>query len=238
MAIDPAMASKSATLCGFASRFCRTRFSEHGREAVVLGAGCELDDGLHREASVCAAGFVAGDGSRGQEPYEGPLGVAQLDVLVAERVERPFERRGHDDGGLRFYTNYESRKGRELDANPHAAAVFYWAALDRQVRVEGNVERLTPAESDAYFATRPRGHRLSAWASRQSTAIPDRAYLEARMREAEQRFQATTCRGCPTGAVIDRAGAFRVLGRTRGPGPRSHRLRARRSGLARRAMSP
>lgn len=115
-----------------------------------------------------------------------------MTLATADRDGRPSARvvllRGHDDGGLRFYTNYESRKGRELDANPQAAAVFYWAALDRQVRVEGNVERLSLAESDAYFATRPRGHRLSAWASRQSTAIPDRAYLEARMREAEQRF--------------------------------------------------
>src|SRR5215208_8194388 len=75
------------------------------------------------------------------------------------------------DSGVRFYTNYESRKARELDANPHAALVFYWAVLHRQVRLEGHVERVTADESDAYFATRPRESQLGAWASPQSRAV-------------------------------------------------------------------
>src|SRR5687768_9504388 len=70
--------------------------------------------------------------------------------------------RGLSAGGLRFFTNYESRKGRELAANPRAAAVFHWQPLGRQVRIEGRVERLDPEESDAYFRARPRGHQLNA----------------------------------------------------------------------------
>jgi pyridoxamine 5'-phosphate oxidase len=96
--------------------------------------------------------------------------------------------RGLGPDGLVFYTNYESRKGHELDANPRAAAVFYWASLARQVRVEGGVTRLGSADSDRYFAQRPRGHRLSAWASEQSSVIPNREFLEGRIREAERRF--------------------------------------------------
>ena len=96
--------------------------------------------------------------------------------------------RGLDARGFAFYTNYESRKGRELDANPRAALVFYWAQLHRQVRVEGSVVRMSAAESDAYFASRPRGHRLSAWASRQSATIAGREVLEAYLRAFEERF--------------------------------------------------
>jgi pyridoxamine 5'-phosphate oxidase len=87
-----------------------------------------------------------------------------------------------------FFTNYESRKGEELRDNPHAAALFWWSALQRQVRIEGSVERVAEAESDAYFATRPRGHRLSAWASHQSAVVADRTVLERAMAEAEARF--------------------------------------------------
>lgn len=97
--------------------------------------------------------------------------------------------RGLDARGFAFYTNYESRKGRELAANAHAALVFYWAVLHRQVRVEGVIARLTAHESDAYFASRPRGHRLSAWASQQSMPIADRSALEAQMLAAEARFE-------------------------------------------------
>ncbi|MHB8146975.1 MAG: pyridoxine/pyridoxamine 5'-phosphate oxidase, partial [Vulcanimicrobiaceae bacterium] len=76
--------------------------------------------------------------------------------------------RGLDDRGLTFYTSYFSRKSREIDGNPNVAATFFWPQLERQVRVEGVVTQLPEDESDAYFATRPRGHRLSAWASEQS----------------------------------------------------------------------
>ena len=88
-----------------------------------------------------------------------------------------------DDRGFTFFTNYDSRKGAEMSANPRVALVFLWHQLERQVRVEGTVERVTPGESDDYFVNRPLGSRLGAWASAQSTVIPDRAYLERRHAE-------------------------------------------------------
>lgn len=93
--------------------------------------------------------------------------------------------RGFDDNGFVFYTNYESRKGDDLRANPRAALLFFWAELQRQVRIEGNVVRVTAEESDAYFASRPRGSQIGAWASRQSEVLPDRAALERRVVEIE-----------------------------------------------------
>lgn len=91
--------------------------------------------------------------------------------------------RGVDARGFVFYTNYESRKGRELDANPRAGLVLYWAPLHRQVRIEGRVARVAAAESDTYFATRAAGSRISAAASPQSTVIAGREPLERRVRE-------------------------------------------------------
>jgi len=96
--------------------------------------------------------------------------------------------RGYDERGFVFFTNYESRKGRELDRQPRAGLLFYWPSLERQVRIDGTVARLPAAESDAYFALRPRGHRLSAWASKQSRIVPDRAFLETQMAREEERF--------------------------------------------------
>lgn len=88
-----------------------------------------------------------------------------------------------DDRGFTFFTNYDSRKGRELALNPCVALVFPWHALERQVRVEGIVEVVTAAESDDYFRNRPLGSRLGAWASAQSAVIPDREYLEQKHAE-------------------------------------------------------
>ena len=89
-----------------------------------------------------------------------------------------------DAAGFVFYTNYNSRKGRELTANPRGSLLFYWGALERQVRVDGKVKKVTARESDAYFATRPRGSQLSAWASPQSAVLPDRAVLEQKYKGA------------------------------------------------------
>ena len=96
--------------------------------------------------------------------------------------------RGIDERGLRFYTNYESRKGRDLATDPRGAAVLYWDPLMRQVRVTGRVERLSEAESVAYFSSRPRGSRIAAWASRQSQPLDSRATLEQDYTSAEIRF--------------------------------------------------
>jgi len=97
--------------------------------------------------------------------------------------------RGVDGRGFVFYTNRESRKGRDLAANPRAALVFVWLAVRRQVLVAGDVEHVSDAESDAYFATRPRGSQLAAWASPQSAPIDSRAVLEAAVAEAAARFE-------------------------------------------------
>ena len=96
--------------------------------------------------------------------------------------------KGIDDRGLRFFTNYGSRKGRELEENPRAAVTIHWATMHRVVRAEGPVERLSPEESDAYFASRGRESRLGAWASRQGTPIASRDVLEAAFAEAAERY--------------------------------------------------
>ncbi|MGI8407628.1 MAG: pyridoxamine 5'-phosphate oxidase [Actinomycetota bacterium] len=97
--------------------------------------------------------------------------------------------KGVDERGFTFFTNYESRKGKELAANARASLTFYWPALERQVCVNGSVERVARRESEEYFNTRPRGSRLGAWASEQSSEIEGRAELEARVAELGERFK-------------------------------------------------
>ena len=96
--------------------------------------------------------------------------------------------KGVDEVGFTFFTGYGSRKAGELDANPHAALLFYWDPLGRQIRVEGRVERVSPEESDAYFATRPRGAQIAATASRQGRVLAGRDALDADVAELEQRY--------------------------------------------------
>ena len=93
-----------------------------------------------------------------------------------------------DERGFVFYTNYESRKGHELAARPRAALTFFWKELQRQVRIEGRVEKVSAAESDEYFAIRPLGSRIGAWASTQSAVIASRPWLEARVKAAEAQY--------------------------------------------------
>ncbi|WBV43366.1 pyridoxamine 5'-phosphate oxidase [Pseudoroseomonas cervicalis] len=100
--------------------------------------------------------------------------------------------KGLDERGFVFFTNRQSRKGDELAANPRAALIFHWKTQRRQVRVEGAVEQVTDAESDAYYATRPRLSRLGAWASRQSRPLSGRPELEAALAEAEARHPGDT----------------------------------------------
>jgi pyridoxamine 5'-phosphate oxidase len=122
-------------------------------------------------------------------------GVYEPEAMTVSTVGddgRPSSRyvllRGLDERGLTFFTNYDSAKGRALAQRPYAALTFGWLALHRAVRVEGDVERLPAPESDAYFASRPRGAQISAWASPQSTVIAGREELDRAMAEVEARF--------------------------------------------------
>jgi pyridoxamine 5'-phosphate oxidase len=116
-----------------------------------------------------------------------------MTVATATPGGRPSARtvllKGFDERGFVFYTNYRSRKGRELAANPQAALVFYWPELERQIRIEGQIERVSPEESDAYFHSRPQGSQLGAVVSQQSEVIPDRHVLEKRMQELTARYR-------------------------------------------------
>jgi pyridoxamine 5'-phosphate oxidase len=122
-------------------------------------------------------------------------GIHQPDAMALATVDadgQPSVRhvllKGFDADGFTFFTNYESAKGHELAVNPRASVVFPWLALNRQVRVTGPVDRVAAAESDEYFATRPRGSQLSAWASSQSEVIASRAELEEQADVAARRF--------------------------------------------------
>ena len=97
--------------------------------------------------------------------------------------------KGFDERGFVFYTNYHSHKGQELAANPQAALVFWWAELERQVRIEGQVKQLSTSESDEYFHSRPFSSQLGAWVSEQSQVISDRQVLEQRLQELETKYQ-------------------------------------------------
>jgi pyridoxamine 5'-phosphate oxidase len=114
-------------------------------------------------------------------------------LATATQDGRPSARtvllKGYDRRGLVFYTNYEGRKAHELEANPACALLFYWGELERQVRIEGHANRLPDEESDAYFASRPRGSRLGAWASQQSRPVEHRSVLEERIRALEAEYE-------------------------------------------------
>ena len=123
-----------------------------------------------------AAWFADAQAAGTREPNAMTLATAHADGSPSARVVLL---KGVDHG-FAFYTNHESRKGQELDANPRAALVWWWPELERQVRVEGRVERVEAETADAYYASRPRGSRLGAWASPQSQPVPDRRHLEDR----------------------------------------------------------
>ncbi len=108
-----------------------------------------------------------------------PGGVPSARIVLLKEVS---------GGGFVFYTNYESRKGHELAANPNAALLFHWVELERQVRIEGRVSKVTPDESDAYYRIRPLGSRIGAWASLQSSVLANRQELESKVAEATQKL--------------------------------------------------
>jgi pyridoxamine 5'-phosphate oxidase len=118
--------------------------------------------------------------------------VNAMVLATADTDGRPHARivllKGLDDKGFVFFTNYNSAKGHEITANPCAALVFFWKELERQVRIEGRMEKVTAAESDAYFQSRPADSRLGAWASDQSSPIEDRQVLEENYNKYKQQF--------------------------------------------------
>jgi pyridoxamine 5'-phosphate oxidase len=120
------------------------------------------------------------------------IDITPVALATADRAGRPSVRivllRGLDERGFVFHTNYDSRKGRELGENPYASLCFHWPTIEEQIRVEGSVVRLPDAESDAYFAGRPRGSQIGAWASAQSNVLDSRTTLEQRFHETEARF--------------------------------------------------
>jgi pyridoxamine 5'-phosphate oxidase len=121
-----------------------------------------------------------------------PTDINAMTLATVDQSGKPSTRtvllKSVDERGFIFFTNYDSRKGRELAENPNAALTFFWPDLERQVCVAGTVTKLPVAESENYFKSRPRGSRLAAWASNQSDVIPDRAALESKWRELEQQF--------------------------------------------------
>ncbi len=135
-----------------------------------------------------------------QRWYDEALAAAVPDahamvLATARRGGTPSARmvllRGVDARGFVFFTNFASRKAHELETTGSAALLFYWQPLHRQVRIEGAVERVADGEADTYFASRPRGSQIGAWASPQSTSLPSRADLEERVAETERRFRGT-----------------------------------------------
>lgn len=117
------------------------------------------------------------------------LEVNAMTLATVDAASKPHARivllKAIDDLGFTFFSNYQSNKGKELTANPNAALLFFWPELERQVRIEGIIEKVSEKESDEYFDVRPRGSRLGAWASPQSSTIPSRQFLE----DQERKFQ-------------------------------------------------
>ena len=151
-----------------------------------------LRDSALRESEVHADPFVQFRHWLDEATAAGvPLPEA-MTLATATADGRPSARmvllRGCDERGFAFFTNYQSRKGAELAANPRAALVFFWEPFDRQVRIEGRVEKVSAAESDAYFDSRPRDSRLGAWASPQSQVLPGRETLDGWVEEMAKRY--------------------------------------------------
>ncbi len=146
-----------------------------------------LETDLDKSPFAQFARWFAEAKQRQPEMYESmTVSTCGSDGIVSSRMSLL---KGVDDHGFVFYTNYNSRKGVQISENPRVSLCFYWPALERQVRVEGVAVKITAEDSDAYFATRPRGSQLGAWASNQSSVIPGRGDLDQRFRELEANYR-------------------------------------------------
>ena len=149
-------------------------------------ASCEKNDSYWRKISIAL--FKFWQALLGQPPAD----VNAMVLATADKNGLPSSRtvllKGVDERGFIFYTNYDSRKGREVAENPHAALTFYWPDWERQVCVAGTVSKMSMEESESYFRSRPRGSRLAAWASNQSDVVPDHAILDKKWDEVAAKF--------------------------------------------------
>jgi pyridoxamine 5'-phosphate oxidase len=157
----------------------RTRRTDYG------AAGLDVTDVAANPLQQWQRWYDEASAAGAVEPHAMTIATIGLDGFPDARTVLA---RGVDDRSVVFFTNYGSAKSRQLDAHPHAAAVFAWLELHRQVRLRGTVERVDEAESDDYFASRPRDSQLAAWASPQSEVLADRGELERRFTECAQRF--------------------------------------------------
>ncbi|MBC7571139.1 MAG: pyridoxamine 5'-phosphate oxidase [Spirosoma sp.] len=148
-------------------------------------AGLDLTDVLPDPMAQFRRWFDAALGAGVPEPNAMHLSTVNADGRPDGRIVLI---KDVSDAGFVFYTNYESRKGQELLGQPFAALTFFWPELERQIRIEGRVEKVSDAESDAYYASRPRGSQIGAWVSQQSRIITNRAVLETRQRDLEAQF--------------------------------------------------
>lgn len=144
------------------------------------------------ESSVAADPFVQFANWIEEYLHSGPLEPNAMTVSTADSDGRPASRvvllKGFDDRGLVFFTNYQSRKGRQLVENPYAALHFFWPELERQIGIQGTAEKVDRAESESYFLSRPLESRIGAWASRQSSVLESRQELEQRITKIRNRF--------------------------------------------------
>ena len=174
-----------------------TLAEETGSTNADLAAALRGGGGWSEGDWLVARRQSAGRGRQGREWFDGAdkAGIFMPEAMAVSTVGedgRPSSRMlllKKVDHGFVFFTNYGSRKAREIEANGRVALLFHWAVLERQVRIEGPAARITAEESDAYFQTRGRGSRIGAWASRQSEPIDSRGELEAQVREVKARFE-------------------------------------------------
>jgi len=167
------------------------------RRDLLTDPTAQFEDWFRQASSAKSGSWWRKVGIALYKCFQTALGAEPIDpnamtLATADQDGRPSARtvllKGVDQRGFIFYTNYESRKGCELAENPRGALVFYWADLERQVCVSGDIAKLPGAESERYFRSRPRGSQLAAWASNQSQVVADRAALEEKWQQMEAKF--------------------------------------------------